>query len=121
MLTQENLQRLKDMVDQQAGPQQAELKAALEDLQKAIAGEALLIRNLLIQLRNAQVGNMAIQNVLTETTLSDIFNSLHSPKRNPFSVAEADAAVRELSDKVANANNFADVLATVVKVAKVFI
>ncbi len=121
MLTEQALRRLTDLIDREGGTHKQEMKTALEDLQKAIAGQALLIRNMGIELRNHQVDEMAMDQILSRATLAQFFQSIGSPKRNPFTVKDADHTAQELVDKVAQANDFAQILSTVVKVATVFI
>lgn len=121
MLDEQNLNALKNLIAQNGGPQQQQLQEALEGLERAIAGQALLVRNLILDLRNRQAGDAQLDAVLTQNSLNAVFQMLGVPKQNPFSVTEAETAVKELSNSIANANNFAAILSTVVKVAKVFI
>lgn len=121
MLKETDLQQLQALIDQHGGAQQAQLGESLRDLQKTIVGQSFLIRSLMIDLRNRKAGAAALQALLTQQALADIYQSLGVPKQNAFSVAEADAAVTELAGSVANANNLANVTQALVKVATVFI
>ncbi len=121
MLDEQNLHALRNLIAQHGGAQQQQLQAALEGLEKAIAGQALLFRKLMFELRNHQAGDAQLNSLLTQDSLNLTFQKLGLPKQNPFSVTEAESAVKELSSSIANANNFAAILSTVVKVAKVFI
>jgi len=121
MLDQQNLKALKDLIAQHGGAQEQQLQEALEGLEKAIAGQALLVRNLIFELRNHQAGDAQLNALLTQNSLNAVFQALGVPKQNPFSVTEAESSIRELSDRIANSNNFAAIIGTVVKVAKLFI
>lgn len=121
MLTEQAVQKLENLIDQAGGPNKDEMKSSLECLLKAIAGQALLIRNMNMELRNRQVNDIAMDQILTNNTLAQIFQSLGSPKQNPFTVREAEAKAQELADQVAQANDFGQILGTVVKVATLFI
>ncbi|MDF3057862.1 MAG: hypothetical protein K0R17_2077 [Rariglobus sp.] len=121
MLTENHLQQLQALVDQHGGAQQAQLTSALVDLQKTIVGQSLLIRNLMIDLRNRHASDAALQALLTEQSLSGIYQSLGMAKQNNFSVSDANTAVSNLAASIANANNLANVTQALVKVATVFI
>jgi len=121
MLTETNLQQIQALVQQHGGNKATELGDALLDLQKTIVGQSLLIRALLMDLENRQVGDAALEGLLNERSLSVIYQKLGSPKQNPFSVSDANAAIETLANKVSGATNFADIAKTLVAVAKVFI
>jgi hypothetical protein len=67
------------------------------------------------------VGSQALNAVLDANTLADSMSKLGTPTKNSFTVADVEAACNKLSNDVAQANDFKNILGAVVGIAKVFI
>ena len=121
MLTEDAIDEIEQLIAASGGAKKQGLAEALRDLQKVIAGQSVLIAGLVAQLRNKQVGDDGLNQILDSNSLKGLFKDLGVPKENPFSVTEADQACKQVAKAIANATNFADILKSVVQVAKVFI
>jgi hypothetical protein len=121
MITEENLVKLKTLAADHGGTDAETLTMTLRDLETAIAAQALLVRNLLLELRNRQADAAALEGILSANTLSATMGSIGAPKRNPFTVAEAEQRIEALNDSIAAANDFGQIIGRVVEVAKIFV
>lgn len=121
MLTEQSVDKLKALIETHAGPDKDELIGTLEDISRMIGTQTLLIRNMRMELENAQVSQMAINQIVEQNTLNSLLANFTPAKRNPFSIDEAKVASEQLVAKVNSANDFAEILKGVVQVAKVFI
>jgi hypothetical protein len=123
MLSELSLNKISDLINNsnKSDDEKGELNDAMLDIKKALTGQALLINNLATSLRNRQVNESALNNILTENTLSGLLQSIGVPKRNPFSVSEAISASESLSEEMARARDFSNILGTLINVAKIFI
>ncbi len=121
MLTEQSVDKLKAVVEAHAGPDKDALIGALEDISRMIGTQTLLIRNMRMELENAQVSQMAINQIVQQDTLINLLSNLTPPKRNPFTMDEAKVATESLVAKVNSATDFSEILKGVVQVAKVFI
>lgn len=120
-MDENTIKKLEDLIAQHDGPDKEDMKSALEGLQKTIMGQALLIRKQIIKLRSYRIDAADLANLLSEHDLQSIFRNLGTAKKNSFSITEVDNTARDLYDSIQNANNFSDIMANVVQVAKVFI
>jgi len=121
MLTDQTIEKLKALIDEHAGADKDRLIAALEDLGRVIASQSLLIRNMRMELENAQVSTQIINGIVEQAMINSLLSNLDPPKRNPFSMEEVKTASEQLVAKVKSANDFTEILKGVVQVAKVFI
>jgi hypothetical protein len=121
MLSEQNIDKLKTLIETHGGADQDALLAVMDDISRVIGTQALLARNLRTQLENAQVGLGAINGLVQASTLQALFANLSPPKRNDFTMEQAKSANEELVARVNAANDFSDVLKGVIQVAKVFI
>ncbi|MHA2061522.1 MAG: hypothetical protein ACW963_04440 [Candidatus Sifarchaeia archaeon] len=121
MLTEQSVDKLKALIETHAGPDKDELIASLEDISRMIGTQTLLIRNMRIELENANVSQMVISQIVEQNTLNSMLANFTPAKRNPFSMDEAKIASDQLVAKVNSANDFAEILKGLVQVAKVFI
>ena len=121
MLSEESIDKLKDLIDSQAGADRAELLEALDDVGRTIGTQALVIRNMRMKLDNAQVNEAAINQIVEQSTVQSLLSNLNPPKRNPFTMAEVRTASEQLVVRINSATSFADILKGVVQVARVFI
>ena len=122
MLTEATLTELRELIGNAAGPERrAELAGALDDLQRTIAAQALVIRNLTSDLRNRRVGQEAMDGIVPAGALNAMLASLGEPRAAPFSLADAQRACAELADQSARATDLAAIATAIVKVARVFL
>lgn len=121
MLTKESVDKLKVLIEAHAGQDRDELIGALEDICRMISTQTLLIRNMRMELENAQVSQITISKIVKQDTLTDLLSNLTPAKRNPFTMDQAKKASEELVAKVDSANDFTEILKGVVEVARVFI
>lgn len=121
MLTDQSIDKLKALVEAHAGADKDELVGALDDIGRMIGTQTLLIRNMRMELENANVNAMAISRIVKQNTLDGLLSNLTPAKRNPFTMDEVKSASEQLVAKIQSSTNFADILKGVVQVAKVFI
>ena len=121
MLTEQAVNRLEALVMAQPEPVRMELRGALEDLARVIATQALLARNLGIELENAMVGVDVLNSLVAQNGLEGMLSGLSPPKRNPFSMGEARKACDDLVATASQARDFTAILKGVAQVAKVLI
>jgi len=121
MMTEQSVEKLKKLIEEHAGTDTDELIGTLEDISRMIATQALLIRNMYTQLESLKVSEEVISQIVEQNTLNSLLANFSPPKRNPFSKDDAKLASEQLVEKVNSANDFAEILKSVVQVAKVFI
>ena len=121
MLSEQTIDKLKDLIVTHAGADRDDLIGALEDISRTISTQALLIRNMQMELENAQVSAMVINQIVDQNMVSSLLSNLTPPKRNPFTMDEVKIASEQLVAKVNSARDFTEILKGVVQVAKVFI
>jgi hypothetical protein len=121
MLTDETIDKLKGLIQTSGGADTGVLLGALDDVAHVIGTQALLIRNMGLELDNARVGFVGIARTLEAHSLDDLFVGLGKPKRNTFTVQQAVQANEDLVAKITQARDFSEVLKAVVEVAKVLL
>ena len=109
--------KLAALIDRYGGAEKAELEAALNDIGRALVTQALLVRNLRMELENAMVGNLNIE----ESVVRGVLPAAYQAKRNPFTFGDARAASDELVRQAREASSFTEIFKGVFAVAKVLL
>ncbi len=122
MMTETTIVDLRDLVmNATAGERRAELLGAVDDLQRAIAGQALAIRNLTAELRNRRIGQAAMEAIVPAGTMEVLATRLGEARRTAFSMAEAQLACAALVEKAARAGDVVEIAGAVARVVRVFV
>jgi hypothetical protein len=122
MLTETTLLELRDLVSSSApAERRAELLQSLDDLQRAIAAQALLVRNLTADLRNRRIGQEAMDAITPAGAIDALIARLGEPRRTTFSIADARAACDALADEASRAADVVQIAAAVARVVRVFV
>jgi hypothetical protein len=122
MLSESTLNELRTFITSTASSdRRADFAEAVDDLQRTIAAQSLLIRNLTTDLRNRRIGQQAMDALLPPDTLNALLAQLGEPKQTPFSLTDAQHACADLADQASRATDIAEIAAAIVKVAKVFL
>lgn len=102
-------------------PEREKLLASLDGLLTATAGQALLIRGLAMQLRNARIGSAQLASAMPTAALADVARALDRPATTAVSVEHAEAAARELARQTSSGASLAAILASIARIARVFV
>ncbi len=122
MLTESTLAELRTLITTTApADRQAQLAAALDDLQRTIAAQALVIRNLSMDLRNRRIGQEALDALVPAGSMDALLAPIGQARATPFSLDDAQKACAALANATSHATDFAEIAAAVVKVARVFL
>jgi hypothetical protein len=106
----------------QAAPedQRASLQAALDALLTAAAGQAITIRTLTTQLRNARISLAQVDRSIPIGVLGDVATALGRPGARTVSIQDAEAAARELARQASRGGDLTSVLIAIARVVSVF-
>ncbi len=122
MLTEQTLIDLRALLATSAPADRREaMLGALDDTQRTIAAQALVIRNLTADLRNRRIGQEALDAIVPAAAMSDLLTRLGEPRAGPFSMADAQRACAQLAEQGARAGDIAAIAAGIVAVVRAFV
>jgi hypothetical protein len=119
-MTTAELTRLRELIDEHAGAEAPALEAAVDDLLGTIAGQALVVRNLSMELRNRRAGEAALEELAPVSALEAVLAGLGEPRPSGFTLAEAESASRRLVEAATRGQDLAAVLAAIARLVRVF-
>lgn len=119
-MNDQSLIQLREFIQAAPDDRRAELLGALDALLTAAAGQAIVIRTLTTQLRNARIGLAQVDRAIPIGVLSDIAEALGRPGSRTVSIQDAEAAARDLARQASRDGDVVALLIAVARVVSVF-